>query len=70
MEEIKKIQVKKRKVSNLSNWEMGDLKGGADTLWGPGYYCLPATGATCDGNINYCESVRQTSPCYTYPYCG
>jgi len=66
MVELKKISVKKRKVSNLNNWEMGNLNGGTGMSG-----CI--TYLTCDtwcvGTTNICISMALTMPCETYPKC-
>jgi len=69
MVELKKISVKKRKVSNLNNWEMGGLLGGDS-----GLSTCPMSMITCEENCTtntgyYCISSALTSPCETYPKC-
>jgi len=81
MKEIKTIKVKKAKVSNLNNLEMGVLQGRGDyTLpplapcWAlsmePGVQCIPITASdSCGMDENWCISRSMTVPCYTYPAC-
>jgi len=74
MVELKKISVKKRKVSNLNNWEMGELHGGTDSgSCTVGQACnnygADGCGSADDTSGYYCKSMALTMPCETYPKC-
>jgi len=77
MTEVKRISIKKRKVSTLNELEMGNLMGKGDT---DGYVCntIPKTCITddyfiCFGGDDttgyFCISSNLTMPCETYPKC-
>jgi len=78
MQEVTKIGIKKRKVSNLSELEMGNHKGGTTSETNNNCYFDTNFGCIsigCDtiacGNQTgyYCISMALTMPCETYPKC-